>query len=282
MTVRSKHSLMSFMTGKDTAEKYNSRDPTLPVHEPSSAPPSEAVPTPHTTVRKEIAAFLGELIGTFMFLFLAFTGTQIALNAAGTQQLTSSDNPAPDVSKLIYISFAFGVSLAINVAIFADISGGKFNPAVTTALFLTGKITWHRAIQTIISQMIAGMAAAGFVSGLLPGPLIIATALDPSMSITRGLFLECFVTAQLVLTILMLKGGAAKPMYIGFSLFIAEMCSVYFTGGSLNPARSFGPAVVVGFSSYHWIYWIGPLLGAVLASGAYALIKVVRQESIRE
>ena len=65
-----------------------------------------------------------------MFLFLAFTGTQIALNAAGTTQLTSSDNPAPDVSKLIYIAFAFGVSLAINVAIFADISGGKFNPAV--------------------------------------------------------------------------------------------------------------------------------------------------------
>ena len=68
-----------------------------------------------------------------MFLFLAFTGTQIALNAAGTEQLTSSDNPAPDVSKLIYIAFAFGVSLAINVAIFADVSGGKFNPAVRSA-----------------------------------------------------------------------------------------------------------------------------------------------------
>ena len=317
MTIRSKNSLMSFMTGKET-EKYNSRDPTLPVHEPSSASPSETTPKQHSAVRRELAAFLGEFIGTFMFLFLGFTGTQIALNAAGTQQLTSSDNPAPDVSKLIYIAFAFGVSLAINVAIFADISGGKFNPAVgsaehfahqlapldatapsavhtsrvitrcmnranlstqvTAALFLTGKITWHRAIQTIISQMIAGMAAAGFVSGLLPGPLIIATKLDPSISITRGLFLECFVTAQLVLTILMLKGGAAKPMYIGFSLFIAEICSVYFTGGSLNPARSFGPAVVVGFTGYHWIYWVGPLLGAVLASGAYALIKWVRQE----
>jgi aquaporin related protein len=149
---------------------------------------------------------------------------------------------------------------------------------VTTALFLTGKITWHRAIQTIISQLLAGMAAAGFVSGLLPGPLIIATTLDPSISIARGLFLETFVTAQLILTILMLKGGSAKPMYIGFSLFIAEICSVYFTGGSLNPARSFGPAVCVGFTSYHWIYWVGPLLGALLASGAYALVKWVRQE----
>lgn len=122
------------MTGKDTAaEKYNSRDPTLPVHEPSTAAPSEMSPK-HSPVRRELAAFLGEFIGTFMFLFLAFTGTQIALNAAGTQQLTSSDNPAPDVSKLIYIAFAFGVSLAINVAIFADISGGKFNPAVCSVI----------------------------------------------------------------------------------------------------------------------------------------------------
>lgn len=117
---------MSFVTG-GTSEK----NPTLPVHEPSSAPPSEEpLPKYHTTVRSEVAAFLGEFIGTFMFLFLAFTATQIALNAAGPQQLTSSDNPTPDVSKLIYIAFAFGVSLAINVAIFADISGGKFNPAV--------------------------------------------------------------------------------------------------------------------------------------------------------
>ena len=122
------------------------------------------------------------------------------------------------------------------------------------------------------------MAAAGFVNGLLPGPLIIGTTLDPSISVLRGLWLECFVTAQLVLTILMLKGGSAKPMYIGFSLFAAEICSVFFTGGSLNPARSFGPAVVVGFPSYHWIYWVGPLLGSILASGAYALIKWVRQE----
>lgn len=117
------------MTGGTTEKNA----PTLPVHEPSSTPPSEAAPKSHSVLRVEFAAFLGELIGTFMFLFLAFTGTQIALNAAGTQSLTSSDNPAPDVSKLIYIAFAFGVSLAINVAIFADISGGKFNPAVRSA-----------------------------------------------------------------------------------------------------------------------------------------------------
>ncbi|KAF2833438.1 aquaporin-like protein [Ophiobolus disseminans] len=251
----------------------------LPFHEPSTAPPPETRTPPHT-LRSEITAFIGEFIGTFMFLSLAFSGTQIALNAANTQQLTSSDTPAPDVGKLLYIAFAFGVSLAINVAIFAEISGGKFNPAVTTALFITGQIHWHRMVQTIIAQLLAAMAASGFVSALLPGPLIIATKLDPSITVTRGLFLEAFVTSMLVLTILMLDGGPSRPMYIGMSLFVAELCSVFFTGGSLNPARSFGPCVVVGFTTYHWIYWLGPLMGSCVASGAYWLIKYVQPERL--
>jgi aquaporin related protein len=151
---------------------------------------------------------------------------------------------------------------------------------VTIALLINRKIHWHRAIQTIISQLLASMAASGFVSALLPGPLVVATKLDASMSVTRGLFLEAFVTSMLVLTILMLDSGPSKPMYIGMSLFVAELCSVHFTGGSLNPARSFGPSVVVGFTSYHYIYWIGPLLGSGVASGAYWLINYVRCDSI--
>jgi len=101
-------------------------DSGLPFHEPSSALPEDHWSSRHRVIRNEINAFLGELIGTFMFLSLAFAGTQIALNAAGSSTLNSSGNAPPDVGKLLYIAFAFGVSLAINVAIFADISGGKF------------------------------------------------------------------------------------------------------------------------------------------------------------
>ncbi|KAL6706081.1 Aquaporin-1 [Coniothyrium glycines] len=259
----------------DKAVHNKGPDNGLPFHEPSSSAPSDNR-LRHHNLRTEINAFLGEFIGTFMFLSLAFSGTQIALNAAGSTPLTADGHAAPDVAKLLYIAFAFGVSLAINVAIFADVSGGKFNPAVTSALWLTRKIDWHRAAQTIVAQLLAGMAAAGFIAALFPGPLTIDTKLDSSISITRGLFLEAFVTSQLILTILMLEAGPSKPMYIGLSLFIAQICSVYFTGGSLNPARSFGPAVVVGFTGYHWIYWLGPLLGAGVASGAHMLINYVR------
>jgi aquaporin related protein len=151
---------------------------------------------------------------------------------------------------------------------------------VTLALYLTRKIHWPRLLLTITSQIIAGMAAAGFVAALLPGPLTISTTLHSSISVVRGLFLEAFVTSMLILMILMLEGGTGKPMYVGLTLFIAELCSVFYTGGSLNPARSFGPSVVVGFERYHWIYWIGPCLGAAVASGAFWLINWVRHEKV--
>jgi hypothetical protein len=117
------------MSDAGTTEK--SRELRLPFHNPTTTPQPSQSKHPRTTLRTEITAFIGEFIGTFMFLSLAFTGTQIALNAAGSTELTSTDHPAPDLSKLLYIAFAFGVSLAINVAIFADVSGGKFNPAVS-------------------------------------------------------------------------------------------------------------------------------------------------------
>jgi aquaporin related protein len=67
---------------------------------------------------------------------------------------------------------------------------------------------------------------------------------------------------------------------IGLALFIAELTGVYFTGGSLNPARSFGPAVVNhNFAGYHWIYWLGPVLGSVIAAGFYKLIKILEYET---
>jgi hypothetical protein len=90
-----------------------------------------------------------------------------------------------------------------------------------------------------------------------------------------------FLTAQLVFTIFMLatekhEGTFIAPLGIGLSLFIAELMGVYYTGGSVNPARSFGPAVVDrNFHSYHWIYWVGPILGAFLASAFYMFIKAV-------
>jgi len=67
---------------------------------------------------------------------------------------------------------------------------------------------------------------------------------------------------------------------IGLSLFVAELAGVFYTGGSLNPARSFGPAVVShNFPGYHWIYWVGPFMGSGLTAGYYRFVKYCNYES---
>jgi aquaporin related protein len=146
---------------------------------------------------------------------------------------------------------------------------------VTAALWTVGTIRWPRALHSIVAQLIAAMSAAALIEILFPGPLPVTTSLDPSVSITRGLFIETFFTSQLILAVLMVPASSGKPMYIGAALFVIELGSVYLTGGSVNPARSFGPAVVGGFDPCHWIYWAGPMLGAGFGAGAFTLIKGV-------
>ncbi|KAK6850127.1 aquaporin [Apiospora arundinis] len=215
------------------------------------------------TMKNHLVAMLSEFVGTFMFLFFAFGGTN-AVNTAPTSGEPLNANPA----KLLYISLCFGMSLMVNAWVFFRISGGLFNPAVTLA------------------KSPGGIAASAVIYGLLPGPLNIRTNLGGGTTVVQGMFIEMFLTAELVFAIFMLAAEKHKATYIapvgiGISLFIAELLGVYYTGGSVNPARSFGPCVVLGsFNHYHWIYWVGPILGSLLASGFYLLVKALEYETV--
>ncbi|KAF2089953.1 aquaporin-like protein [Saccharata proteae CBS 121410] len=237
-------------------------------------------------VRNHFIAMMGEFAGTFMFLFFAFSATQVAnAAAAGAGTEGGSISQAPNASTLLYISLAFGFSLAVNAWVFFRISGGLFNPAVTLGMCLIGAVGWVRGGLVVIAQILGAISAAGIVSCLFPGPLNVRTTLGGGTSIVRGLFIEMFLTALLVFTIFMLaaekhKGTFLAPVGIGLSLFVAELSGVFFTGGSLNPARSFGPDVILHrFSGYHWIYWLGPALGSIVAVGFYRFIKTLEYET---
>ena len=134
--------------------------------------------------------------------------------------------------------------------------------------------------------MLAGMAAAGVVSAILPGPLNVSTTLGSGTSIAQGVFLEMFLTSLLVFTIFMLAAEKHKSTYlapvgIGLSLFVAELVGVFYTGGSLNPTRSFGPCVVTrDFPGYHYIYWFGPIMGTLLAWCMYKVVKSVEYQTV--
>jgi len=234
--------------------------------------------------RNHFVATSAEFTGTFLFLFFAFSGTQVALLAHPLDKTNKVGTPS-DPSQLLYISLCFGFSLAVNAWVFFRISGALFNPAVTLGMCLVGVVPCLRGALFFVAQILGGIAAAGVVSCLFPGPLTFRTSLGGGTSVTRGLFIEMFLTAELVFTILMLAAEKHKatfiaPIGIGLSLFIAMLTATYFTGGSLNPARSFGPSVVShNFPGYHWIYWVGPILGSLLASGFYKFIKMLEYES---
>jgi len=234
--------------------------------------------------RNHFVAMCGEFVGTVLFLFFALSGTQVANtipSTGGTTVKQTGSNP----QQLQYIALCFGFSLAVNAWVFFRISGGLFNPAVTFGMCLIGALPWIRGVLLFFTQILGGITASALVSCMFPGELNVRTTLGGDTTVVQGLFIEMFLTAQLVFTIFMLaaekhKGTFIAPVGIGLALFIAELTGVYFTGGSLNPARSFGPNVVLHeFNGYHWIYWLGPILGSIVAAGFYKFIKVLEYET---
>ncbi|KAF2713666.1 aquaporin-like protein [Pleomassaria siparia CBS 279.74] len=240
----------------------------------------------NSNAKNHFVAFIGEFVGTTMFLFFAFAGTQVANigSSSNASNTTTGADTGFSPAVLQYIALVFAFSLMVNVWIFFRISGGLFNPAVTFAMMLTKTLTPIRFFLLLIAQLTGGIFSSFLVSVMFPTPLNVRTTLSANTSLARGVFIEAVLTAELVFTIFMLakekhKATFIAPVGIGLALFIAELVGVYYTGGSLNPARSFGPCVVTGiFDAEHWIYWVGPALGAIMAVCFYQFIKMLEYE----
>ncbi|KAL9601493.1 MAG: hypothetical protein Q9219_002445 [cf. Caloplaca sp. 3 TL-2023] len=163
-------------------------------------------------VRGHFVAMSGEFVGTVMFLYFSFGATQIANNILPPSQAS--------LDRLMFISLAFGFSLATTAWVFYRVSGGLFNPAVTLGLVLAGGLPPVRGALLFFPQMLGGMVAAALVS----------------------LFIEMFLTAELMLTVLFLAAEKSKatfvaPVAIGLALFVAELTgmtqpSVFFPGSN--------------------------------------------------
>lgn len=231
------------------------------------------------TYRNHLVAAIGEFCGTFIFLWSAFVIAQIA------NEDTSVSSPGSHPGQLIMIALGFGFSVMFAVFIFFRVSGGNLNPAVTLTLVLTNVIPWPRALVMWISQMVAGMAAAGAASAMTPGEILFANGLGGGASRSRGVFLEAFGTAILCTTVLFMavekhKATPMAPFAIGIALFVGHLICVYYTGAGLNPARSFGPCIAAAsFPNYHWIYWIGPGLGAIMSAALWHILKFLNYEN---
>ncbi|KAK8865956.1 hypothetical protein IAR55_001105 [Kwoniella newhampshirensis] len=243
-------------------------------------------------IKNHFIAMVGEYVGTVLFMIFALGGTNVAnipttsVTGATTAGQDGSTASTANTSNLLYIALSFGFSLAVNAWIFFRVSGGLFNPAVSLGMVLVGALAPLRGALLTFSQILGGITGAAIIQAITPGTLNVRTTLGGGTSIVQGLFIEMFLTSLLMLAILLLAAEKHKatfiaPIGIGLALFVAELLGVYYTGGSLNPARSFGPAVVLKtFSGYHWIYWVGPALGATIAAGFYKMLKWLQYETV--
>ncbi|KAH9474404.1 Aquaporin-1 [Psilocybe cubensis] len=225
---------------------------------------------------EDIAAAAFEFIGTVFFLLFGLGGIQAAAAAESTIDNAPSTGM---ISHIMYIATCMGLSLLVSAWLFFRVTGGLFNPNVSLALFLIGVLGPVRFVLYCIAQLVGGIAAAAIVRSLTSAPLGVNTSLTPQINSAQGVFIEMFITAALVIAVLMLAAEKHEatpfaPVGIGLTLFACHLFAVYYTGASMNTARSFGPAVVSGFPvPNHWIYWLGPFLGSILGTGIYALLK---------
>ncbi|KAG9017728.1 hypothetical protein FRB93_004539 [Tulasnella sp. JGI-2019a] len=235
-----------------------------------------------TSVKQDMGAAVLEFCGTFIFLLLGLGGIQAsAFSKEAALSAASATAGGASIDQLMYISASMGLSLLIAVWLFYRVTGGVFNPAVSTALLLIGAIGPIRWALYCAAQLAGGIAAAAVIQALLPGPLASNTTPGGMTSDAQAVFIEMFITSALVLAVLMLAAEKHRstpfaPIGVGLTLFACHLFAVVFTGASMNTARSFGPAVVSGFHKSHWIYWVGPFLGSLLATFFYAVLKHIK------
>ncbi|HEU4994338.1 MAG TPA: aquaporin [Gemmatimonadaceae bacterium] len=217
-------------------------------------------------MRDSFRHFVAEFVGTFALVFVG--GGAIA---SGTG--------------LLGVALAHGIILAVMVSALMRISG-HFNPAVTVGFLAARRIEPMMAGVYIAAQLIGAILAAYALKGLLPSQLATATRLGGqsiSLEVTAGqaLGLEAIATFFLAFVIF---GTAVDPkapriggLAIGLTIAADILAIGPLTGGSMNPARSFGPAVASGIFEGQAIYWIGPVVGAVAAALLYDTLFIRRE-----
>ncbi|CAA7390698.1 unnamed protein product [Spirodela intermedia] len=218
-----------------------------------------------------LKAALAEFLSTLIFVF-AGQGSGMAFN-----KLTNDGSTTPAGLVAASLAHAFGLFVAVSVG--ANISGGHVNPAVTFGAFIGGNITLLRGILYWIAQLL-GSTVACLLLRFATGGLATGTfGLSSGVGVWNAVVLEIVMTFGLVYTVYATaidpkRGtvGTIAPIAIGFIVGANILAGGAFDGASMNPAVSFGPALVSWDWTNHWIYWVGPLIGGGIAGLIYEFI----------
>ena len=226
--------------------------------------------------------YLAEFVGTM--------GLLLAVGGAAVFSLTEVTDP---LSRVLLVSMSVGVGLIGLIYAFGDISGGHFNPAVTIGAWVAGRMPARDVVPYILAQVAGGVLGMGIVAGIAYGNsdffAVAQKAALGSQSYSGGsapgtfslaavFLIEVAFTFLLVMVILFsTRGeGSAKnlaPIGIGLTLLMANLVAIPIDGASINPARSFAPAVLSSMWSsgnwaigQDWIFWVAPIVGGLFAA----------------
>jgi MIP family channel proteins len=212
---------------------------------------------------------IAELIGAFGLTFIG-AGAICANALPGVQ------------SGLLGVAVAHGLVLSIMVTATMQISGGHLNPAITAAFWATKRMKADLAGQYVVSQLL-GAALAGFAlkmifaEGVWRKAQLGTPMLAPGVSAGTGIMVEAILTFFLAFAVFGTAVDASAPKIGGFGIGLTIAFDILMggalTGASMNPSRTFGPALAGGYWSNHFVYWIGPIGGAVIAAMVYDRIR---------
>lgn len=211
--------------------------------------------------------YFAELVGTFVLTFLG-CGAAVALGCGS------------DTASVVGTAIAFGLAVVAMAYTIGGISGCHINPAITLGVFLNGGISAKDCGMYMLFQVIGAILAAAVLAGIVSTAdpsAVITTATGAnacSFGVTNGLLVEVILTMLFVLVVL---GATSKTngatnnfagLAIGLSLILIHLVGIHFTGTSVNPARSIGPALFQGGQAMTdlWVFIIGPLVGGALAA----------------
>jgi MIP family channel proteins len=220
-------------------------------------------------VEQYVVPVLAELVGTFIFVFIG-AGSII------TDKLAPPGTVGP--LGLLGIALAHGLALSIVISIFGATSGGHINPAVTIGFLVTRRIVRFVGILYIVAQLVGATLAGLLLQAIFPQDVWQAAKLGTpglglGISPGTGILLEVILTFFLLLAVFGTAVDERAPKIGGFGIGLTVLVDILvggpLTGAAMNPARTFGPALAGGFWDNNFVYWIGPIIGAVLAALFY-------------
>ncbi|MBQ7121943.1 MAG: aquaporin [Clostridia bacterium] len=212
---------------------------------------------------QSVKKYLAEFIGTFV----------LVLFACGTAVVTgcSVENGAA----YLMTALAFGLVIVAMAYSIGNVSGCHINPAVSIAMLVSGKLGIKDFIGYIVAQVAGAIAGAGVLKLFAPESNLGSNALFND-NIGLSILIEVILTFVFVIAILgvtsKVENGAVAGVVIGLTLTLVHLFGIAFTGTSVNPARSFGPALLSGNLSDVWVFIVAPLIGGVLAALVYKFL----------